>query len=86
MHSIPGQELQGKLYRLWIRGGKGYRFVYYFSTELEIVLPIWISPVPKGRLDYEKADWLERAEQYSNDLLQGNMEQFENWSQALLQL
>jgi len=86
MHSIPGEELRGKLHRLWIGGKKGYRLVYYFSTELDIILPAWISPVPRTHLDYEKADWLDCADQYCSDLLEGNMDQFEDWTKLLLQI
>lgn len=84
MAQIPVEELRGKLYRLYVGGRRGYRFVYFFSERHGIVLPAWISPVRRSQLDYDKADWLDYALDYSSDLAQGNIDKFEDWTNRLL--
>lgn len=83
MRSIPLEELRGRVRRLYVGGKKKYRFVYFFFAERQVVLAAWISPMPRTKLDYDKLEWLETAEEYCTDLIEGNVEAFEDWSSLL---
>lgn len=83
MHGIPLDELQGRLRILYVGSKKKHRFVYFFFPEQGVVLPAWLSPVPRNKLDYDKLEWLECADEYCDDLMQGNQDAFEDWSLLL---
>jgi len=78
MGGLP-RELQGSVYRLWIKGPKGFRFIYVVHRELKIVMGVFVSADPRSNFDYNKVPWLEYAEKIYEDLTAKNMKQFEEW-------
>ena len=61
---IPIKKLQGRIYRLHVRGPKGFRFV---DQRQQIVLPVYVSPEVKAKFDYEKMPWREYAAEIYED-------------------
>jgi len=78
MRNLP-QHLQGKLFRLWVKGKKGFRYIYMVSKEQSLVLGIFVSPVHRSKFDYAKFPWLEIAGQIHEDLMSGDVHNFEVW-------
>jgi len=73
------QHLQGKLFRLPVRGKKGFRYIYMVNRELSCVLGVFISPTTRSKFDYSKYPWQKLAEQIHQDLVSGNMHKFQVW-------
>ncbi|TET38935.1 MAG: hypothetical protein E3J65_04595 [Dehalococcoidia bacterium] len=76
MHDIPIKKLQGRIYRLHVRGPKGFRFIYLVDPDRRIVLGIFVSSEVKTKLDYDSIPWLEYAAQIYEDLVNGNIDKF----------
>ncbi len=76
MHDIPIKKLQGCIYRLHVRGRKGFRFIYLVDHRKQIVMGIFVSSEVKAKFDYEKVPWEEYAAEIYEDLVKGNMEKF----------
>ncbi len=75
-----GSELRDRAYRLWIRGPGGFRYIYLVNREKEVVLPVFVSLNPRGRFDYDQADWERFAQAILQDLMLDRMDQFEEWT------
>ncbi len=78
MRNLP-QHLQGKLFRLRVRGRRGFRYIYMVNREKSCVFGIFVSPEQRSKFDYNKFPWLEIAEQIHEDLISGNMNSFQEW-------
>jgi len=76
MHDIPIKKLQGRIYRLHVRGRRGFRFIYLVDHKQQIVMGIFVSSEVKAKFDYEKVPWDEYAAEIYGDLVSGNMEEF----------
>lgn len=76
MRDIPIKKLQGRIYRLHIRGRRGFRFIYLVDQSKQIVMGIFVSTEIKAKFDYEKVPWDEYAAEIYEDLVNGNMENF----------
>jgi len=79
MRSLP-QHLQGKLFRLRVRGRRGFRYIYMVNREQSCVFGIFVSPEQRSKFDYNKFPWMEIAEEIHQDLTSGNREKFQVWS------
>ncbi len=76
MHDIPIKKLQGRIYRLHVKGRKGFRFIYLVDHSRQIVMGVFVSTEVKAKFDYEKVPWEEYAAEIYEDLVNGNMEKF----------
>lgn len=76
MHNIPVKKLQGRIYRLHVRGRRGFRFVYLVDHSRKIVMGIFVSSEVKAKFDYGKVPWEEYAAEIYEDLVSGNIEKF----------
>ena len=76
MHAIPIKKLQGRIYRLHVRGRRGFRFIYLVDHRQQIVMGIFVSSELKAKFDYEKVPWEEYAAEIYKDLIEGNTEKF----------
>jgi hypothetical protein len=72
--SVPS--LQGKLYKLWVGGGSGFRYVYYYHPGKSVVLPIFLSNEPRADFDWDTAPFQHIGERIVSDLLCGNFDKF----------
>jgi len=76
MRDIPIKKLQGRIYRLHVKGRRGFRFIYLVDHRQQIVMGIFVSSEVKAKFDYEKVPWEEYAAEIYEDLVSGNMEKF----------
>lgn len=77
MRDIPPATLQGKIFRVWVRGPVGFRLVYFYDSGCDVALPIFVSTETKQHFDYEDVPWREMAEEIYQDLMDGNEEKFQ---------
>lgn len=78
MRDLP-QHLQGKLFRLWVRGRRGFRYIYMVNREQSLVLGIFVSPEQRSKFAYSRFPWSEIAEQIHQDFTSGNIDKFQEW-------
>lgn len=78
MRNLP-QHLQGKLFRLHVRGRRGFRYIYMVNREKACVFGTFVSPEQRSKFDYNKFPWLEIAQQIHQDFISGNIDKFEEW-------
>jgi len=76
MHDIPIKKLQGRIYRLHVKGRRGFRFIYLVDRNQQVVLGVFVSLEVKAKFDYEKVPWEEYASEIYEDLVSGNTEKF----------
>lgn len=76
MLDIPIKKLQGRIYRLHVRGRRGFRFIYLVDRNQQVVLGVFVSLEVKAKFDYEKVPWEEYASEIYEDLVSGNTEKF----------
>ena len=76
MRDIPIKKLQGLIYRLHVKGRRGFRFIYLVYPSHGIVMGVFVSPEVKAKFDYESVPWLEYATEIYEDLVEGHMEKF----------
>lgn len=79
MHDIPIRKLQGRIYRLHVRGPEGFRFIYLVDPDRRIVLGIFVSLEVKTKFDYDSIPWHEYAAQIYDDLVNGNIDEFKEY-------
>lgn len=75
MRHLP-PHLQGYLYKLRIRGPRGFRMIYFIHREKSIVLGTYISQIKRKNFNYNKAPWLESANEIYDDYTTGNISKF----------
>lgn len=76
MRDIPISRLQGRIYRLHVRGPGGFRFIYLVDNSRKLVMGIFVSLEVKANFDYEKVPWEEYASEIYEDIVNGNIEKF----------
>lgn len=76
MHDIPIKKLQGCIYRLHVKGRRGFRFIYLVNHSQRIVMGVFVSPEVKAKFDYESVPWMEYATEIYEDLVKGHTEKF----------
>jgi hypothetical protein len=76
LHEIPLAALQGKLFRLWVGGPQDYRYIYLFDSKPGVVVPVYISQVPRKKFDWDVGRFLQDASQIADDLEKGNTARF----------
>ena len=84
LHGITIPELKGKIYKCWVGGPRGFRFVYIFHSGHKIVLPIMITLESRSRIDWDKLPWQEISERIYSDFIKGNLKAFQDWTESLL--
>ena len=76
MHDVPIKKLQGRIYRLHVKGRRGFRFIYLVDRRRQIVMGIFVSTEVKSKFDYEQVPWEEYAAEIYEDLVNGKIENF----------
>ena len=69
LRRISVKALQGKLFKLWVAGPSGFRYVYYYHSGKLVVLPIFLSNEPRADFDWDSAPFQEIGEQIISNLL-----------------
>lgn len=73
---ILNPRLEGKLYKLWVVGPRGYRYVYFHDPEHSVTLPIFLSQKPRADFNWDSAPFADVAEQIVADFDDGQWERF----------
>lgn len=68
MKGVANPALQGKIFKVHIGGDSGHRLIYIVYDKKMCVLPVFLSPVPKSRFDYDDVPWEEYCEDILSDL------------------
>ena len=76
LRRIANPALQGKLFKIWIKGPGGFRYVYLYEASASAVLPVFLSPVSRAKFDWDTAPWSEIAERIVADLRGKDWAQF----------
>jgi len=76
MRDIPLAILQGKIFRVWVGGRKGFRLIYFYDSACDVALPIFVSTEPREYFDYERMPWREMADEIYQDFVEGNDKKF----------
>jgi mRNA-degrading endonuclease RelE of RelBE toxin-antitoxin system len=76
MHDILIKKLQGRIYRLHVKGPRGFRFIYLVAPQQHIVMGVFVSSEVKAKFDYSKVPWEEYATKIYEDLINNNMDNF----------
>ena len=76
MRRIVDVRLIGKLYKLWIAGGAGFRYTYFFDPGKLVVIPIFLSLVRRDDFDWDTAPFQEIGEAIVEDFLAGRWGNF----------
>ncbi len=56
---LKDTHLQGNIFRLWVAGRRGRRLFYFVTpaeTSVKLVVPLFLSPVPRSQFDYDNVD------------------------------
>ena len=73
---ILNPRLVGKLYKLWIAGPTGYRYVYFHDPTPPITLPIFLSFEPRSNFNWDTAPIGDLAERIVSDFDSGQFDKF----------
>ncbi len=73
------EELRGRIYRLWVAGPRGFRFIYLVDRATETILPVFLSLKARPYIDYGKLPWQEYAREIYDDYVQNNIDAFKIW-------
>ena len=84
LHGIGIPELKGKIYKCWVGGRRGFRFIYIFHSGYKVVLPVMITLEARSRINWDKLPWQEVSERIYSDFVNGNLKAFQNWTKSLL--
>lgn len=79
LQRVAFEELKGKIYRLWVAGPKGFRFIYLVDRATETILPVFLSLKNRPYIDYGKLPWQEYAREIYDDYAQNNIGAFRIW-------
>ena len=78
MSRLP-DHLDGKIYKIWVGGKKGLRYIYYHDSSSRFVCPVFISNDIRPNFRYEDHPWVERAKEIHDALTDGSNKEFEIW-------
>lgn len=84
LHGVAIPELTGKIYKCWVRGPRGFRFVYIFHSAHKVVLPVMVTLELRSRIDWDKLPWQQYSERIYSDFVKGNLDAFQDWTASLL--
>jgi len=73
---ILNPRLEGRLYKLWVAGPQGYRYVYFHDPVAMVTLPIFLSLEPRKDFNWDSAPFAEVAERIVSDFDQGCWDNF----------
>ena len=80
MRRIANPALVGKVYKIWVRGRRGFRLAYFVDQDRAIACPFFVSMDPRADFDWDSVDWQSLIEPIRLDLLAGNDEAFTRYS------
>jgi hypothetical protein len=66
----------GKIHKIYVGGKNRYRLLNICLADQKIVIPFYLSEVPRRSLDYKKINWQEPALEIHNDFVKGRKEKF----------
>ena len=68
--------LAGKVRKVWVKGRRGFRFIYFLDADRELIVGVTLSSESRGSFDYDDPVWMDRAELIYQDLVEGRAEAF----------
>ena len=80
MHRIENPSLAGKVYKVWVRGRRGFRLAYFVDHDHKVTCPFFVSLDPRTDFDWDSVDWQSFIEPIRLDLLAGNDGAFTHFS------
>jgi len=85
MRDIPIKKLQGRIYRLHVKGRRGFRFIYLVEHKQKLVMGVFVSSEIKAKFDYSTVPWLEYATAIYEDIVNRKYENFTEFKFAIKQ-
>ncbi len=79
MQGVANPALKGKIFKVHVGGDGGHRLIYIVHDKQTCVLPVFLSPVPRSRFDYDDVAWEEYCEEIFTDLQNKNMTKFKRY-------
>lgn len=83
MSDIPVKKLQGCIYRLHVKGRRGFRFIYLIYHPQQLVMGVFVSSEIKAKFDYNSVPWLEYATEIYKDIVNRKYENFKEFKFAI---
>lgn len=57
LQGITVPHLVGVIHKKHVGGNNGHRLIYLFFNKTDLVIPVFVSEVPKSRFSYDEIDW-----------------------------
>jgi hypothetical protein len=84
MRDIPIRKLQGCIYRLHVKGRRGFRFIYLVEHNQQLVMGVFVSSEVKANFDYNSVPWLEYATEIYEDLVNQKYKNFKEFKFSIM--
>lgn len=76
MPDIQHPDLQENVYKLWIGGRTGSRMIYLIHKKKNLIFGMYVFPMLRNKIDYDRIPWLENAIEIHDDFMKGNISKF----------